>query len=120
MSYDIAVFDATAAPMDEEQFVIWFEQQGAHEDDPDEGTIALRNWFTDFSSRYPALNGPYADEDDGDTTYRFGKTITIAQCPDDKSEKAADTGRQLAAKHGVGFYNENSGEERLFFPKGGS
>ena len=119
MSYEIAVFDASAAPQDDEQFVIWYQQQGAREDDPDEGTVALRNWFADFSTHYPAINGPYAD-DDGNTTYRFGKAITKAQCPADQSEKAADTGRQLAAKHGVGFYNENSGEERLFFPKGGS
>lgn len=119
MSYEIAVFDAAAAPMDDEQFVIWFQKQGAAEDDPDEGTVALRNWFADFSTHYPATDGPYAD-DHGTTTYRFGKAVTRASCPDDEAAKAADTGRQLAAKHGVGFYDANAGQERLFFPRGGS
>lgn len=119
MSYEVAVFDAAAAPQDDEQFALWFHQQAGDEDDPDEGTVALRNWFADFSAHFPARNGPYAD-DDGTTTYRFGRAVTRAQCPEEESVKAADAGRQLAAKHGVGFYNENSGEERLFFPKGGT
>ncbi|WP_139650717.1 hypothetical protein [Tessaracoccus massiliensis] len=63
---------------------------------------------------------PFAPHGPAWGTYRFGRTVTRAQCPEDEAEKAADAGRQLAAKHGVGFYNANAGEERLFFPKGGT
>ncbi|GAA4893468.1 hypothetical protein GCM10025789_08320 [Tessaracoccus lubricantis] len=120
MSYDIAVFDPANAPRDDDAFVAWFQQQTAADDDPDAGTVALRNWFADFSGHFPAVNGPYADSDDGTTTYGFGRAVTRASCPDDEADKAARAGRSLAAKHGVGFYNANSGEERLFFPGGGS
>lgn len=119
MSYDIAVFNPVGAPADDDAFVAWFQQQSTPDDDPDAGTVALRNWFSDFSGHFPALNGPYAD-DDGTTSYRFGRTVTVASCPDGEAEKAARTGRSLAAKHGVGFYNANSGDERLFLPGGGT
>lgn len=117
MSYEVAIFDASAAPkVDDDEFLEWYAAQVAPDADPDVGTVAMRLWFSDFSDDFPALNGPYADGKDGTTTYAFGPTVTRAICPDGQAKKAAEDARALAAKNGVGFFNPNPGDLRLAFP----
>lgn len=117
MSYEIVIFDAEAAPTDDDDaFVEWYTRQTTPSDDPDVGTVAMRNWYSDFSSDFPAANGPYADAHDGNTYYEFGPTITRATVPVELGKRAADSARSLAGKDSVGFFNPNADELRLFFP----
>lgn len=117
MSYEIVIFDAKAAPADDDDaFVGWYTRQTTPSDDPDVGTVAMRNWYSDFSSDFPAANGPYADAHDGNTCYEFGPTITRATVPVELGKRAADSARSLAGKDSVGFFNPNADELRLFFP----
>ena len=119
MSYDILVFDPASAPRDIEDFLAWSRGLGAGGagvdlDDPENGTVALRNWYSDFSDRFPPMNGPLTDADDGTTTYRCGPSSTLAQCPDGEATKAREAGRNLASKHGVGFFDPNDDADPIF------
>lgn len=119
MSYDILVFDPDSVPRDVDAFLAWTEGigyggAGVDLDDPENGTVALRNWYSDFTQSFPPVNGPLADADDGTTTYRCGSSFTLAQCPDDETGRAVEAARNLAAKHGVGFFDPNTDDDPLF------
>lgn len=119
MSYDILVFDANSVPHDIDQFLAWTEGigyggAGVDLDDPENGTVALRSWYSDFTESFPPVNGPLADADDGNTTYRCGSSFTLAQCPDGAADMAVEAGRNLAAKYGVGFFDPNTDEDPDF------
>lgn len=117
MAYEIAIFDAAAAPkVDDDEFLAWYTAQLTPDDDPDIGTVGMRIWFSDFSQDFPATDGPYADTEDGTTRYEFGRTVTRAFCPDGDARKAAADAHALAGKNSVGYFNPNPGDLRLFFP----
>lgn len=119
MSYDILIFDPASVPRDIEPFLAWTEGlgyggAGLDLDDPENGTFALRSWFSDFAESFPPVNGPLADADDGTTTYRCGPSFTMALCPDGEAGKAVEAGRNLARKHGVGFFDPNTDDDPIY------
>ncbi len=128
MSYDLMVFNPKAAPKEKAKFSEWYERQTQWEedhdyDDPKVTTVELRNWFLDMIKEFPAMNGPYAiDEDDERfddsevTDYSIGKDVIYAGFRWSVAEKAFDKMTELASKHKVGFYDV-SGSGEVIFPK---
>lgn len=112
MSYDLAVFNPEAAPADRENFLTWYEEQTEWEDDrdydsPDGADEKIRSWFLDMIKKFPAMNGPYADDDSDDsltTDYSIGKDFAYAGFAWSQAEEAFSTAIELAEKHGLGFF----------------
>ena len=126
MSYDLAVFAPEAAPKTRVDFLAWFEQQTTWQephgyDDPVVSVPALRDWFLDMITGFPAMNGPYApkgvSEDDLRLTdYSIGKSLIYVAFAWSKAETAFDTMFRLAEKHRVGFYNVSSSIGDVWLP----
>lgn len=128
MSYDLMVFNPKTAPRTASDFMQWYKQQTAWEEDhsytdPKVTSEALNGWFLDMITDFPALNGPYAPADDDDkmdndeiTDYSIGKEIIYAGFRWSVAEKAYPKMLTLAEKHKVGFYDP-SGDGSILFPK---
>jgi hypothetical protein len=129
MSYDLMVFEPTAAPRSHDGFMEWYGRQTewteAHSyDDPAVSTVKLRTWFMEIVQAFPPLNGPLSTEqlpeDEASATdYSVGKTVIYCCFAWSKAEQAYDAVFKLAEKHGLGFFNVSSGEEEVWLPKDG-
>jgi hypothetical protein len=83
MSYDMMVFEASAAPREAAAFIAWFEKQTQwnerHEyDDPAVSSPALQAWFAEMAQEFPPLNGPLSNDDDDRaevTEYSIGRQV---------------------------------------------
>jgi len=69
MSYDMMVFEASAAPREAAAFIAWFEKQTQwnerHEyDDPAVSSSSLQAWFAEMAREFPPMNGPLSNDDD--------------------------------------------------------
>lgn len=128
MSYDLVVFEPSLAPPGRKEFLSWFENQADwHEehnyDDPTVASGALRSWFLDIISEYPAMNGPYAADDLDSprvTDYSVGKSIIYAAFAWSQAEDAYRTVVELVRKHGVGFFDISGTNEVIWRPTDGS
>jgi hypothetical protein len=124
MSYDLAVFDPTAAPRDRDEFLSWFEAQtewteGHSYDDPAVTTPALASWFAEMSHAFPPMNGPLASRDFVDssvTDYSIGRSIIYAAFAWSQARAAFDAVNRLAAKHRVGFFDVSGDPGEIRFP----
>lgn len=125
MSFDLAVFEQTAAPNTYEDFLPWLEQQCQWEEERDyndvQGTSPnLSAWFMEMKENFPALNGPFALSDEeafGDastenhlTDYSIGSALIYGAFGWSVAEEAAQKAAELAEKHGVGFFDPQSGQ----------
>lgn len=82
------VFAPAAAPKDREAFLAWWDETADWSEDhdyqdPKVSTPQLRAWFLEMIESYPAMNGPFAKEDEcGDdasvTDYSVGKSAIHA------------------------------------------
>lgn len=123
MSYDLMVFRPEAAPKNETEFLKWFEQQAEWSedhsyDDPAVTSEELRNWFMEMKESFPALNGPFATDDDdlekyGD--YCIGRDVIYTGFGWSTAEEAYETVTRLAQKYKVGFYDA-SGSGDILIP----
>lgn len=132
MSYDLMVFEKTAAPENRNDFMKWYEAQTKwgedHEyDDPAVTSDSLRNWFMTIIKKFPQMNGPYApdeeafDEMEDDayvSDYSIGKDVIYAAFSWSLAEEAFETVKKLAMEHGVGFFDVSSNEGEIIFPDG--
>jgi hypothetical protein len=126
MSYDLAVFETSAAPRDRAAFLEWFQRQTEWDephsfDDPSVSSPALRAWFMDMIKDYPAMNGPYSSaelpEDEAAVTdYSVGKALIYATFAWSKAEPAYEAMVRLAEKHGVGFFDVSSDTSAVWVP----
>ena len=117
MSYDLMVFDPAAAPRERAAFMDWYDTQsewaeGHDYDDPAVTTPALRAWFMEMIKTFPAMSGPYAAADDEDAEedsrfceYCIGKSLIYASFAWSQQAAAYQTMRELAIRHGVGFFD---------------
>lgn len=126
MSYDLMVFDPSAAPSKHSDFMDWYDQQTEWEEDhgynnPDVTTPALRAWFLEMIKAFPPLNGPYASSDDDSTVtdYSVGNSVIYAAFAWSAAEQAYEAMFALAQKHGVGFFNASSDQAELWLPQNG-
>jgi hypothetical protein len=125
VSYDLAVFDPSAAPGNAPKFADWYTAQTEwnepHDyDDPAVSMPALRAWFMDMIQQFPAMNGPYALPDRQDdpriTDYSVGRSIIYAGFAWSKAGEAYEACFRLAEKHGVGFIDASGDEGEVWFP----
>lgn len=128
MSYDLMVFKQEAAPKEKTAFLEWFEDQAewAEEhsyDDPANTAEPLRNWFMEMITTFPAMNGPFANEDDDDderlADYCIGNNVIYVAFPWSLAEEAFHKMLELAAKHEVGFFNVSSDSGEVLFVENG-
>lgn len=122
------VFETTRAPAESEAFEAWYREQSQwaedHEyNDPGVSSDALRSWMMDMIQIFPAMNGPLAPEDDPEddallTDYCVGRDVIYVAFAWSKAELAYPTMFELAARHGVGFFNVSSSAGEIWRPDG--
>ena len=124
MSYDLMVFEPSAAPRARKDFMAWYKQQTQWSEphgynDPSVSTAPLREWFMEMISAFPAMNGPYASDDIDDpnvTDYSIGNHVIYAAFAWSRAEPAYQSMVALAKKHGVGFFDVSASEGAIVFP----
>lgn len=124
MSYDLMVFDPSAAPRDPKAFLAWYDEQtewteghGYH--DPSVTSPALRAFFLEMIQTFPALNGPYANDEHDDprsTDYAVGKHVIYAAFSWSQMEPAFRAMVALARRHDVGFFDVSDTDGAIVFP----
>lgn len=127
MSYDLMVFRKEAAPKTRTDFMKWYEEQTEwteeHSyDDPANTSTELRNWFMEMIQTFPAMNGPFASEDDENpkvSDYSVGKDVIYVAFAWSLAEQAFNKMLELAEKHGVGFFDVSSDNGDLLLPENG-
>jgi hypothetical protein len=130
MSYDLMVFEPEAAPKDHVEFMTWYFTQtkwgeGHSYGDPAVCSKRLRAWFEDMIRTFPPLNGVFAEEelpaDEASASdYSVGKEMIYIAFAWSKADLAYKTTFELAAKHGLGFFNVSSGEQEVWLPGAGA
>jgi hypothetical protein len=130
MSYDLMVFEASAAPRagGREAFMQWYDEQAQWGEshgynDPAIPTMPLKNWFRAMVEDYPPLNGPLAVSDDACdepnvTDYSLGRSVIYAAFGWSVAEAARRRVVELAAKHGVGFFDVSADNGDVWWPDG--
>lgn len=121
------VFRKEAAPKTRTEFMKWYEDQTEwteeHSyDDPANTSPELRNWFMEMIQTFPAMNGPFASDDDDNTNvsdYSVGKDVIYVAFAWSLAEEAYKTMLKLAEKHGVGFFDVSSDNGDILFPDNG-
>lgn len=124
MSYDLMVFDPSAAPRERTAFMAWYQQQAQWSEphdynDPEAPSERLRAWFREMIETFPPMNGPLARNDDDSpkvTDYSLGSSVIYAAFAWSEAEMAYHRMFVLAARHHVGFFDVSSAVGDLWFP----
>lgn len=127
MSYDLMVFRKEAAPRNRTEFMQWYEDQTEwtedHSyDDPANTSTELRNWYMEMIHTFPALNGPFASDDDDNpnvSDYSVGKDVIYVAFAWPLAEQAYNKMLALAEKHAVGFFDVSGDDGDILFPENG-
>ena len=123
MSFDLLLFDKEKAPKSFDAFGAWQNTQTDWRADydyntPDGTAPALAAWFMEMKEIFPPLNGPFAPGDEALaddriekrlTDYSLGEHIIYAAFGWPVCEEACALAQKLAHKHGIGFYNPQTG-----------
>jgi hypothetical protein len=127
VSYDLVVFEPTAAPREPKAFLAWFAERaesGPRHDhaDPAVTSSALRTWFDELTATFPPATGPYpriaADEDPMTADYSLRRELIYARFPPGKSRQAYGLAKSVAARVGVGLYDVSSLPGQVWLPDG--
>jgi hypothetical protein len=147
LSYDLAVFDVSAAPRNAPDFTKWYEvqtdwfevQAGAsrlalvafYSDLIFRSTFcrrrvlkpALRAWFIDMLREFPDMNDRSARTDDDPdnprlSSYGVSRSLIYVGFAWSITTEAHEACYRLAAKHGVGFIDVSGDEGDVWFPAG--
>lgn len=121
------VFKKEAAPKTRTDFMKWYQDQTEwteeHSyDDPANTSTELRNWFLEMTQTFPAMNGPFASDDDDNpnvSDYCVGKDVIYVAFAWSLAEEAYNKMLELAEKHGVGFFDVSSDNGDILFPDNG-
>jgi len=123
MSYDLMVFEVTAAPKDRKEFMEWYAQQSEWSEDHSYqdhavATESLQAWFKEMAELFPPMNGPLASDDDDPklTDYCIGQHVIYSAFAWSVAEEAYPTVRELAVKHSVGFFDASAENGEILFP----
>jgi hypothetical protein len=127
MSYDLMVFDPTAAPRDPAGFFAWYLQvmKGEEEHNYDNPAVAapvLQAWYREMIENYPAMNGPDAPKDDAaydDDRITGYMCATQAIYVDFRWSVAEDAYRDVfesARKHMIGFFDASGATGEVWGP----
>jgi hypothetical protein len=127
MSYDLMVFRPDIAPRTRTEFMDWYADQTQWKeehsyDDPAVTSHNLEKWFLEMINSYPAMNGPYAKDEDADnefvTDYSVGKNVIYTAFSWSLAEQAYEKMKSLAQKHEVGFFDASADDGDILFPDG--
>ncbi len=124
MSYDLMVFEPSAAPRARPQFMEWYKSQTKWSEDhdynnPEVCSTALQSWFKEMIKFFPPMNGPFATDDVDDprmTDYCVGRNVIYSAFAWSCAEDARAKMKELAVKHEVGFFEVSATDGELFFP----
>jgi hypothetical protein len=124
LSYDLMVFDAAAAPRDRTQFLAWYEKQSEWQEshgynDPEVPAPVLKKWFREIIKAFPPMNGPLASDDPDNpkvTDYSLGRAVICGAFAWSEAEAAYMHVKELAAKHGVGFFDVSGDDGDIWWP----
>ncbi|NML59871.1 hypothetical protein HHL21_01990 [Massilia sp. RP-1-19] len=124
MSYDLIVFAPDAAPAKRPAFLDWYDEQtewddGQAYDNPGVATPALQAFFTELAAEFPPAR---EDQADAGTDYAIGASLIYMSFLDwDKIDRAHEAVFNLAARHGLGFFDVSSDLAEAWLPdkKGG-
>ena len=126
MSYDLMVFEPSAAPRDRDDFNAWFRAQTEWTEphgynDPDVTSPALRNWYHAMVREFPNMQDPNISDDDITdrmTDYSIGTQVIYAAFQWSAADDAYDAVRRLAVEYEVGFYDVSgdAGDGEIHFP----
>ncbi len=113
MSFDLMVFEASAAPSECAAFVRWYDagtewSELPNYDDPKVASPALLGWYQSMRATFPAMNGPDATDDyDNDrvTGYSIAATFIYADFRWSRAEEAYDESLKWARHYRLGFYD---------------
>lgn len=132
MSYDLMVFEAANAPRERKAFMSWYKTlaewtEGHDYSDLSVSPPALRDWFMEMKMVFPPIRGEFApseEELDMDeeleqhtADYSIGATAVYVAFSWSVAEDAYLVARDLAARHGIGFFDV-SGSKEVVFPDG--
>ena len=124
MSFDLIVFDAKAAPHDRKAFLAWYDEQVALQvsdgcNNPEAPTPPLQSWFRDVIKTYPPMIGPLASGDPDNpklTDYGLGRSVISVAFAWSEANAAHKLFKELAVKHGVGFFDVSSDDGDIWLP----
>jgi len=127
MSYDLFVFSKEAAPKTRVDFLKWYSAQTEWTTehsygDPAITSTELKNWFVEMINIFPAMSGPYANDEDYNeyqTDYSIGRHFIYAAFDRSVAEKAFTSMLELGEKYDVGFFDVSSANMDIFFPDNG-
>jgi hypothetical protein len=127
VSFDLMVFDASAAPRRRKAFIDWYKQQTQWQEshgynNPDIPAPALQAWFRDIIQTFPPMNGPLASDDPDNpkvTDYSLGRSVIYGAFAWSEASAARELAKEMAAKHGIGFFDV-SAEGDIWFPIAGT
>lgn len=124
MSYDLLVFEPTAAPDDRVAFIAWFSQvirlrEGHLLSDPSYASPALRSWYEGMGRAFPHIGTADAgraemQEDQINADYRFSPNAIFARFEWQVSRKAYHLAMKLARTYGLGFFDA-SGDNAMCY-----
>jgi len=130
MSYDLMVFEPSAAPTDRAGFLAWYASiarmgDGKLTNDPATTSPTLQAWHRDMIRHFPSTLAPDGSElldieDDRHGEYRFSELAVFAGFRWEVSRHVYRQASKLARTHNVGFF-EVSGETAAVWgptPKG--
>jgi hypothetical protein len=123
LSYDLMVFEPSAAPRQREVFLEWYHDQTNWAEphsynDPKVTSPRLAAWFSDMIKTFPPMNGPLrsdAIDDPRLTDYSIGSVVIYVAFAWSQAEAAYPEVRRLATIHRVGFLDV-SGDSEIAFP----
>jgi hypothetical protein len=127
MSYDLMVFAPEAAPREPAAFKAWHRAQTAWSedhsyDDPAVSRPALRAWFLEMIATFPAMNGPFASDDESRedfwTDYSVGRSVVYAAFGWSKVAAAHALVFHLAGKYAIGFVDVSATPAKVWLPDG--
>ena len=118
------VFDLESAPNSRIEFMDWYDNQtewteNHSHDDPKNTTGPLQSWFSEMIEFFPAMNGPYAYEDYDHPNladFNIGHHIIYITFSWSSVETAYTKTRELAIKHGVGFFDVSGSNNEILVP----
>lgn len=127
MSYDLMVFEASAAPRGRAEFEVWYSAQTEWTEphdysDPNVTSPALRKWYEAITQTFPNMNSSELAEEDFDSAhpsdYSIGKNVIYVAFAWTQAENAYSLVRQLAVECAVGFYDvsDDQGGQEIYFP----
>ena len=123
MSYDLMVFKPEAVPVERETFMNWYRIQTSWKEthgynNPGVTDIKLQNWFMEMIQHFPAMNGPYANDEENQikADYTIGENFIYITFPWVVAEKAYSLTKRIALKHNVGFFDVSADEGDIIFP----